>query len=80
MEKYGIGTKVYYDTFAGILKGIVTGIDGDKITFKITTTNNNCYKRGEIISASQAWVFPRNAFHKFGLFGFRLDEYIWESK
>jgi len=56
---YYEGTPVYIDTFAGLLRGIVTKIEPPtywepgapehSVTVKITTRNNRTYKRDELM-------------------------------
>jgi hypothetical protein len=89
VKTYGIGTKVYIDTFAGLLKGIVTdfpeSLPGEHtrhIEVKITSRNNPVYKQGEILESSQNWVFPREVFRKSkrSSFGYYCIPYKWELK
>lgn len=62
------GSKAYYDSFAGLLPCVVTGITGtsglastaQRVTFRVQQTRNG-YKWGEVIEASGLHVLPRKA-------------------
>lgn len=82
---YGIGTLVYWDSFAGMLKGkIVKFIPsqyGNKALIEITSTSNKAYMKGETIETYLDHVFPRECFHKSrkGTFYFYTTAYYWDN-
>lgn len=65
---YGVGTKAYLDTFAGMVPCVVTeilrpGANGklitrDDVVIKLTQTVQ-AYKKGEILTESASSVVPR---------------------
>jgi len=78
MKTYGVGTKVYIDSYAGMLKGIVTQIvDSDLIVVKITSKSNRVYKAGEKLFCNHLHTFPRDCYHMTGIFTYRVDDFTW---
>ena len=58
---YPVGTKVYLDTFSGVLKGIYLGRDKwNRLMVRVTTKTSNVYQVGEVLESSHLFVFPRD--------------------
>jgi hypothetical protein len=65
------GTKVFWDTYSGLIKAVYYCKAANKdITIKITAKNNKAYKCGEILTVLSLHVIPRECCHKTGLFTF----------
>ena len=73
MNTYPIGTKVYYDTFSGLIPGILTAIHETEVSVKLTA-NRGAYRKGETILASRHMTVPRNhVFRRCGQFRIRTN-------
>ena len=67
------GTKIYYDTFSGLVKGIYVGKHDDNIVIKITAKQNKCYECNKIITLRSCnYAFPRQCYHRAGIFRYAI--------
>lgn len=62
LKSYPIGTLAYYDTvFAGLIKCKVLHVDSfGQVKAIITTKRNKYYTFGDVISAKDWWLPPRD--------------------
>lgn len=65
-------SKILWDSFSGLIKGIYLYKSQDKITIQITSYKNRTYKYREIITVNPLHVIPRECYHKTGLFTFSV--------
>jgi hypothetical protein len=81
IPKFGPGTEVYWDCFAGMLKGVLLKFtkkeDVDEVEIKITTKTNRVYHFGERITTNATWVFPRAVYRETRPGYYVLRPYEW---
>lgn len=78
--QFGPGTEIYWDCFAGMLKGTLLKIEKgtiDEVEIRITTKTNRVYHVGEVVRTSAIHVFPRCKYHKTGVNTYRVSPYEW---
>ena len=44
-----LGTKVYYDSFSGVVKGKIVKVEDGEAHIRVTSRNNRVYSNGSII-------------------------------
>lgn len=95
IKTYGIGTKVYCDTFAGLLSEILVYIKNGttypvcnkhsfdhssecKLIIKLTCKGNKTYPYGSIMEGNSIHCFPRECYHKTGIFSYYVTPFCWK--
>lgn len=73
--------KVYYDSFAGMIKAVYVGfsVSSMDIVIKITATKNPTYKYGELLTIHPIHVIPRKCYHSTGQFTYIISPYIFDK-
>jgi hypothetical protein len=69
MQTLTVGSKAYYDTFAGLIPCVVLSIThGDGLTQARLrlTAKRGAYRRGELVTANTLHAVPRNAVYTRG--------------
>jgi hypothetical protein len=49
------------------------------IKFRVTSRSSRIWKYGEILTTSGVSIFPRDCYHKTGIFTYRVDTFEWEN-
>lgn len=73
------GTPVLWDTFSGMIKAVVISVDKNSAQIKVTERGNPNYRAGYVVTASRLHCFPRECYHKTGIFTYRVDNFVWEE-